>query len=317
MIFAERDRGAAVTAVKLPEDPLWPRASTWLNPVGDGQPAGDLAFLGVPAHVNSITPTGAHATPAAVRDALRRFSTYSASTGIDVAALHAVDLGDVADPDGTDGEARVSATAQGAAWRFSLVLAIGGDNSVTFPLMRGVAAGHLEAWGLITLDAHHDLRDGESNGSPVRRLIEAGLPGAHVVQIGIGDFSNSAAYAARARELGITVVPRASLRRRDLSEIVAEALRIAGHGGRPVFVDIDIDVCDRAEVPGCPSAAPGGITADELRQLTFLLASDTRVRGIDITEIDATADAADGRTVRLAALLVLESAAGLTRRTAT
>jgi len=88
----------------------------------------------------------------------------------------------------------------------------------------------------------------------------------------------------------------------------------AGAGGRPIFVDIDVDVCDRAEVPGCPAAAPGGITADELREIAFVLARDPRVNGIDIAEIDATIDADDGRTVRLAALLVLEAAAGLAAR---
>ena len=303
-----------MSAAKLPDDPLWPRASAWIARAGDGAPAGDIALLGVPAHVSSITPTGAHATPAAVRDALARYSTYSASAGVDVATLAAVDLGDVREPDGHDGEMRVSEAAEAAGDGFGLLIAIGGDNSITFPLMRGLAYGELKGWGLVTLDAHHDLRDGESNGSPVRRLIEAGLPGEHVVQIGIADFSNSAAYAERARELGITVMTRASLRHADLAETIAEALRIAGHGGRSVYVDLDVDVCDRAEVPGCPSAAPGGISADELRAITRLLASDPRVRGIDITEIDATIDAPDGRTARLAALLVLEAAAGFALR---
>ena len=184
--------------------------------------------------------------------------------------------------------------------------------------MTGSVAGAKASWasvGLITVDAHHDLRDGISNGSPVRRLIEAGLPGANVVQIGIADFSNSPAYAARARELGIHVITRGEIRpRRSLTDIASHALAIAGAGGRPVFVDIDVDVCDRAAVPGCPSAAPGGISADELRQLAFLLARSPMVRGIDITEIDATIDAPDQRTVRLAALLVLEVAAGLSVR---
>ncbi len=96
--------------------------------------------------------------------------------------------------------------------------------------------------------------------------------------------------------------------------MLAYALDRAGAGGRRVFVDIDVDVCDRAEVPGCPSAAPGGLSASELRDIAFTLALDPRVVGIDITEIDATIDAPDGRTVRLAALLVLEAAAGLAAR---
>ncbi|MDO8879612.1 MAG: arginase family protein [Coriobacteriia bacterium] len=275
---------------------------------------GDLALLGVPAHETSISLTGAHATPAAVRTALARYSLFAASEDLDLSAVRAIDLGDVEGPDGPDGEARVAAAVAAAAARFRLVLGIGGDNSITYSLMRGLAGDALAEWGLITVDAHHDLRDGVSNGSPIRRLVEAGLPGAHIVQIGVADFANSAVYAKRAREYGITVIPRGELRTRPVTEIAAHALEIAGLGGRPVFVDLDVDVCDRAVVPGCPASAPGGISADELRQLARLFARDPRVRGLDITEVDATADAADGRTVRLAALIVLEVAAGLALR---
>jgi formiminoglutamase len=85
--------------------------------------------------------------------------------------------------------------------------------------------------------------------------------------------------------------------------VAQRALEIAGADGRPVFVDIDVDVCDRADAPGCPSSAPGGISADELR-----------VVGADITEVDSAMDAPDGRTVRLAALVVLELATGVASR---
>jgi formiminoglutamase len=148
----------------------------------------------------------------------------------------------------------------------------------------------------------------------VRRLLDAGLPGGHVVQIGIADFANSADYAARARDSGVTVIGRDELRRIDVSVVAARALAIAGDGGRPVYVDLDVDVCDRAEVPGCPASAPGGISADDLRQIAFLLATDTRVAAVDITEIDSRADTPDGRTVRLGALLLLEAATGLAMR---
>jgi arginase family enzyme len=75
-----------------------------------------------------------------------------------------------------------------------------------------------------------------------------------------------------------------------------------------------MDVCDRAVVPACPAAAPGGISADEIRQLAFLAGSAPSVKAIDITEIDSTNDTTDERTVRLAALVILEFAAGLSTR---
>lgn len=301
---------------ELPIDPLWPRAAHWFVPAEEPvATACDLGLLGVPAFRTSITPTGAHATPAAVRSALRRYSTYSASHGVDVGQLTAVDFGDADDPDGPNGAANVyHAVTRASGAR--LLIAVGGDNSITYPVVRSLwpEDGELGGVGLITVDAHHDLRDGANNGSPVRRLIEAGLPGTSVVQIGIADFSNSPAYAERARELGITVIPRCNLRGAALATIASRALAAAGAGGRPVFVDFDVDVCDRAAVPGCPSAAPGGISPDELRELAFLFARSPLVRGIDITEVDATADTPDERTVRLAALLVLEAAAGLASR---
>ena len=57
----------------------------------------------------------------------------------------------------------------------------------------------MSATGMVTLDAHHDVRDGMSNGSPVARLVESGMDGRAIVQIGISDFANSREYAARAR----------------------------------------------------------------------------------------------------------------------
>lgn len=295
------------------DDPLWPRASTWLVRQADASPTSgrvDVAVLGVPTHRTSISATGAAATPAAIRQALGRYSTYSTTHGVDIASLRAVDVGDVEEPDGEAGERRV-ASAVAAVGDARLLVALGGDNSATYSVARAVWGADIRSAGLVTLDAHHDLRDGISNGSPVRRLIEAGLSGRRVVQIGIADFSNSAEYAARARDLGITVITRAGLRMRTIEDAMAEALGIASDGGGPVHVDLDVDVCDRSVAPGCPASAPGGITADELRRAAFLAGRARRVRSMDICEIDATSDASDGRTVRLGALCLLEAAAGV------
>jgi len=292
------------------EDALWPRAASWLQ---SNSPNPDIAVFGVPAHKTLISKTGAHKTPAAIRKALLRYSTYNATRRLDIAALKANDLGDVKSPDSLEGEQRTAVMASVAA-KSRLAVALGGDNSITFAVARGVFGSDLSNAGLITLDAHHDLRDGISNGSPVRRLIEAGLNPKRIVQIGIADFSNSAAYAQRAQDLGIHVVPRSELRRRSIENIWAEAISIAGAGGAGIHVDFDMDVCDRSVVPACPAAAPGGISADELRQFAYLAGFSSMVKSLDITEVDATADAADGRTVRLSALVLLEAAAGLASR---
>jgi len=291
-------------------DPRWPRAGDWpaWDPSGD---APDAVLLGAPAWRTSLSPTGAHATPAAIREALRRFSpTLLGPPPLDLSeALRIVDAGDVDEPDGRDGEDRLRRRAAELS-AAGLVLTLGGDNSVTYAAAQGAGAR-----GLITIDAHFDLRDGISNGSPVRRLVEDGLDPRRIVQLGIADFANSATYARRAAELGITVMTLDELRSRSRSDVVAQALEIAGADGA-IHVDIDVDVCDRSVAPGCPASVPGGLAAWELRAIVRGLASDPRVRSADIVEVDATADAPDGRTVRLAALCALELMAGLAARTA-
>lgn len=297
-------------SAQLPDDPQWKRAHTLLSTTNT---SADLALIGVPAHQGSISPTKADQTPDAIRSALARYSTFSTSDNLDLAANPISDLGNVQSPDGTDGIARVHNAVKGLLNKHKLLIALGGDNSITYSVASGLWSD-LSNVGLITFDAHHDLRDGHSNGSPVWELIQAGLPGKNIVQIGIADFANSAQYSARAKKNGIKVIPRCDLRTRSISDVVKQALDIAGAGGREIYVDLDVDVCDRSVVPACPAAMPGGISADELRQAAFFLAADKRVRAIDITEIDASIDTDDQRTVRLAALLVLEVAAGLASR---
>lgn len=294
----------------MSKDALWPSASSWLKPASEG--SFDLGLFGVLASETSISATGANTTPAEIRVALARYSTYSWSQNQDLRDLSFADFGDSETPDSPTGESQTMELAKKVSQNSKLSIALGGDNSITYAVMRGVFGEELASAGLITFDAHHDLRDGVSNGSPVRRLIEAGLPGTSVVQIGINDFSNSPQYAARARELGVHVISRSALRNRTADSVMDEALSILGE--KSLHVDIDMDVCDRSVVPACPAAAPGGISADELRQFAFLVGKAKQVKSVDITEIDAMADSADGRTVRLGALTVLELASGLAAR---
>lgn len=310
---AETEKGkAAGNQSSLPVDPLWPRAAHLLREasLADTNSKWDAAILGIPAHLTSISATNANTTPAAIRNALLRYSTWSWEHRLDLGALAIGDFGDIQDPDSPAGEDRTASAVAQLRQQAGLVVGLGGDNSVTYAMAMGAFGADLANAGLITFDAHHDLRDGISNGSPVRRLIEAGLDPKRIVQVGIADYSNSPEYAMRALELGITVIPRSELRHKSPQEIMRQALAIAGSSGGPIHVDIDVDVCDRSVVPACPAAAPGGISADELREFAYLAGCSPQVKSVDITEIDASADSADGRTIRLAALLILETLAG-------
>ena len=286
----------------MADDPRWPRASTLIS-----HEISDIAIIDIPAFKTAITKTGADKTPKAIREALKGYSTFSYSTNSDIGKLTIEDLGEIESPD--DNEAKTIEKLSGLHKK--LVIALGGDNSITYAAVLGLVGKDLASARLITLDAHHDLRDGVSNGSPIRRLIDAGFNPENIFQIGINDFSNSPEYAIYAKSVGVKVISRSQVAEIGIEKACEIALTDADG---PIFVDIDVDVCDRSVVPGCPAAAPGGISAFELRQAARLLAAHPSVRGIDITEIDATTDSADQRTIKLGALLLLEIAAGFQLR---
>jgi arginase family enzyme len=294
------------------EDPQWPRASDWLAAsVADGR----LGVVGVPLSRTSISPSGAHETPAAVRAALGRFATFHAGLDVDLEDVTVTDHGDlpVALLEGLQALARTT-DLLAALPRLELLVLLGGDNAVTRPAVR--ALGDLSRVGLLTLDAHHDVRGfhaGPTNGTPVRGLVEDGLLGHNVVQVGIGDLTNSRAYRRWCDEQGVRVVSAATARAEGVGAVVRAALDDLAGSCDAVYVDLDVDVVDRVFVPGCPGARPGGLLPAELLDAAVEAGRHPAVRAVDVVEVDATADPT-GITVDLAAMCLLSVAAGLAVR---
>jgi formiminoglutamase len=299
-----------MSQIKLAKDVLWTRANTLFKP---NLKQANIALIGVPVHKSSITPNSCHLAPKAIRTALSRYSTFAGSKEIDLRELKITDLGDITGADSAAGKKVIAKKVSGILDKYELLIALGGDNSITYTVANGLFPD-LSKVGLITLDAHHDLRDGNSNGSPVWRLIQAGLAGKNIVQIGISDFANSKEYSDRAKEYGIKVITRDQMRNKSMQDVMKIAFNSLNRSIEDIYVDIDVDVADRSVAPACPASVPGGISADELRQAAFLLGKNYKVKAIDITEIDPKRDTKDERTVRLAALLVLEIAAGFKAR---
>ena len=236
--------------------------------IAEDATAPDLVLLGAPISKASITPAQSWSTPPAFREALQRFPTWDAERFVDVATLHVRDLGDVkGDRDDADARAahgRIQAAAADAGRMAEHVVVVGGDNSLTRPVLNGLMSAVPAAWGLLTLDAHHDCRpatDGSRNGTPVRELIEAGLPGERVAQIGIHPLGNAREHAEWARAHGIHIVPLHSVRRDGMDAVIATAMSLlVARGAERVYVDFDIDV-DRSRVRTGMSGEPSGWNA--------------------------------------------------------
>jgi formiminoglutamase len=321
---------------QITDDPYWPRASAWL--AGEFAPSsstslagsglddsdlagGGLAIVGAPLRLGSITPGRCDLAPDAVRAILRKFSVYDIESDVDLRRLAARDLGDLPLADLKPEEAfeplRDSVRSAGAG--AEAVVVIGGDNAVTRPGVHGVADSFpdpLENCGLITIDAHFDLRDqsnGLTNGNPVRALLADGLPGRNIVQIGIQPFANSQEYAQVATDAGITVVTMSQIRAHGVERLLTESLEDLSERVKYIYVDLDMDSLDRIFAPATPGSRPGGLTPYELRRVAWLCGAHPLVRAIDLVEVDPAQDVADA-TVMATASCLLSFASGLLAR---
>jgi formiminoglutamase len=276
---------------------------------------GAVALLGAPLEAGSVTPGRCDLAPSRVRETLRRISTYDVETGREL-SVRLNDLGDLplqgVSP--ADAFAPIRDAAARAVRDHGLTLLLGGNNAVTRPAAHALGVP-LANVGLITLDAHFDMRDtdaGPMNGNPVRCLLEDGLPGWNICQIGLAPFANTAQMHADARGAGISVWTIADCRRRGIDEVLDEALARLAHK-EVLIVDFDIDVIDRAQCPGAPGARPGGMSADMFFAAARRLAAEPRVRLVDLTEFDPSLDVA-AITALTAARWVAEVLAGFSAR---
>lgn len=298
-------------------DSRWPRASHWLSGEHAQEATRHLGVVGAPSCRGSITKGRCDLAPAAIRWALERFSTYNVVNGVDVRQVRVRDRGDLPVADQLPGDcfASIREAVTRAIQESGVVALLGGDNSITRPGVHGLGLPLAEC-GLLTLDAHFDLRDldaGLTNGNPVRALLADGLPGPNIVQIGIQSFANSAAYAAVARDDGISVVSAEETHHRGLARTVAERLAELSSRVTAIYVDVDLDVLDRAFSPATPGSRPGGFAPWELREAVREAGACAKVHAMDLVEVDPERDAADATTLAAAACL-LEFASGLVTR---
>ena len=257
--------------------------------------AARVGLVGAPLAAGSVTPGRCDLAPALLRQTLRRIGRYDVETGREL-STEVADFGDVAIAELSIEQATpaIREAVAASAKKHALTLLVGGNNAVTRPGVLGLGLP-LDTVGLITLDAHFDMRDldqGLGNGNPVRALIEDGLPGANIAQIGLASFANSRKMHEDALAAGNLVVTIGEVRRSGIRAAIERALEHV-RGCEAIFVDCDIDVIDRSQFPGAPGARPGGMAVENFFEAVRRLASEPRVRAIDLTEWDPPLDPSD------------------------
>lgn len=254
-----------------------------------------VGLVGAPLATGSVTPGRCDLAPAALRAVLRRIGRYDIDTGEELDVTVA-DHGDVAIAGLSIEEATdpIRDACAISVARHDLTLLVGGNNAVTRPGVHALGLP-LDRVGLITLDAHFDLREtsqGLRNGNPVRALLEDGLPGANIAQVGLAPFANTAEMHRDALAAGNRVITQAQVDEHGIGAALDAALAHVAHCDALV-VDCDIDVIDRPLFPAAPGARPGGMQARDFFAAVRRLAAHPKVRLIDLTEWDPPLDPTD------------------------
>ena len=294
----------------------WPNLS---DLIVDKAAAAPVGLVGAPLDAGSVTPGRCDLAPGILRATLRRIGRYNVENERELITTIA-DHGDVPMAGLSIEEATplIAAACKASVERHQLTLLIGGNNAVTRPGLRGMAEAlglPLDKVGLITLDAHFDMRgteDGLSNGNPVRALLEDGLPGQNIAQIGIAPYANSKQMHDDAKAAGNHIFTLSTIEMVSPDWLFEQALPRVAHC-EALMVDCDIDLIDRSQFPAAPGGRPLGLSAYSYLRLTAFLAAQPKVRVIDLTEWDPPLDPTD-LSALTAARWVAECLAGFEAR---
>ncbi|XBS68459.1 agmatinase [Acerihabitans sp. KWT182] len=281
--------------------------------------AADVAVFGVPLDEGSPFMPGARLAPRSIREHSLRFSPagfYDIQReqrflADEVATGRIQDVGDVdiLPTNLPQTLENISEMTRRLRRQGVIPAAIGGDHSISYPLIRGLE----EPVHVIQFDAHLDFAPvvndmHYTNGQPFRHI--AALPQVKsLTQVGIRSLRVRPEEAADARAQGSRIVTMNALRRLT-AEAVAEMLP----AGEKCYVSIDIDALDMALVPGCVSAEPDGMQYAQLRDMLCVLAARMEIVGCDIVEVNPLLDVRTGVTSYLAAHTLVEFIGHIFRR---
>jgi agmatinase len=236
--------------------------------------------------------------------------------------LGVVDVGDVEMPPGEieTSMSRLEAAVQQVADHGAMPVILGGDHTVTWPDVTGVAR-HV-GWGRVSVihfDAHADTGDTQfgsliGHGTPMRRLIESGAArGDRFLQIGLRGYWPEPPTLAWMAEQGMRSFEMSEVVARGLDGCLTEAMAIAVDDCDAVFLSVDVDVVDPGAAPGTGTPEPGGLSTRQLLDAVRRIAMEVPLAGVDVVEVAPPYDHAEV-TAYLANRVVLEALAGVAWR---
>jgi guanidinobutyrase len=270
----------------------------------------DVAVLGIPMDIGTSWRSGTRFGPKQIRSESAMIRPYNmANSAAPFDSLQIADIGDLAintfslaDSLKIIKESYDAILAQGVT-----PVAMGGDHSITLPILRAVAAKHGPV-ALVHVDAHADVNDEmfgekETHGTVFRRAYEEGLivPD-KTFQIGIRGSGYAASDFTDAKGWGFRQFPAWELWQQNLTEIGSQIRKTVGD--HPTYISYDIDSLDPSFAPGTGTPEIGGLTTPQALQLIHALAG-MNVVGCDLVEVSPPYDPT-GNTALTAANLLFE-----------
>lgn len=286
----------------------------------------DIVIVGAPFDGGTSFRSGARFGPSAMRAACylgHDGSRPSLAMRVDgLQDLRVVDAGDVEmfSGDAARSCSDLETVIERIAASGAIPLVLGGDHTITWPDVTGVARAR--GWGKVSVihfDAHADTGNIEfgsliGHGQPMRRLIESGAArGDRFLQIGLRGYWPPPETLQWMAEQGMRSYEMTEIVHRGLDVVLTEAFTIATDECDGVFLSVDIDVCDPGHAPGTGTPEPGGLTARELLDAVRRICYELPVVGIDVVEVSPPFDHAD-ITAMLGNRVVLEAVSAIARR---
>ncbi|WP_244345308.1 agmatinase [Thermus thermophilus] len=265
--------------------PYLPLEATW---------EADVALLGLPYDFAVGFRPGARFAPSAIREASARYAfhpeegLFDPERGPRLRGVRVVDAGDV-DPaqlEYQESFRRITEAARALRARVRLPVFVGGDHSVTLPVLRAYAG---EPLYVVQLDAHLDFSDQRhgtrySNSSPFRRAVEE-LPGLQgITCIGLRGLRVSPEAYWAAKERGHVLVSAHEVRQN------VEAVKPLLPQDQRVYVSLDVDVLDPALLPGTSSPEVEGLSYGETLALLEGVIERNELVGVDLVELAPNLD---------------------------